>query len=424
MKKNNNHKKPCYVCGIIKSGHFLFSILLAVTVTCLLALDDKFLLLNEIKRDFFFFLFFVITVGLFALQVLLYALIKIKSRSLTFADTVGVSLIFFAVIYSVYLLFRDGFFTLSNFSLINLCLIGGCLILGLTYSIVRSFYCSFEPKTTPDFNSENKKFFFKKVFSKYYFVGAFTSTLLTSALAFLLCVPGFIDFVSNKLVANAYLSSTIIVAVAFLILWVVFSLSAKKTVPFDLFLVSLPVTFVVALLAIIFINFSVYNIVFWAIALAIYLLVAFIRLVNFPKTEVAKKESACYFVKAFEKYDVFSILALASISVAVFGVIYSCDFLTILSPTTAFGISKIYFFPLSLIAISVLFLLLFGASLSLTTLFFKKKILLGDFFLIYFTTTCLLALVTIPVVNSIYFTFALSTVNVLNLSLLVSKARS
>ena len=301
MNKSKNYFKGLF-SGI---NIFVTIFLICIAMTALVA-NYEFGIIGAIVSSKSVFTYSLVLSGVALLIFIAYLVLCAKKEKITLADSIALASIIIGLALIFYFVIATG-----TFNLRRILAIVGCIIFGFAYIMIRSHcYGNAKQKEYPPHSIRG---YYATIIKKYPLpLVAFVSALLVF-IVFLALASGFVRsfFRTNRL---ATLIACIILAVP-IIAWAIRSVFKPAINFVDVLLLSVVAVFPIALLQILVTSFSTYKMLAWSIALAVYLIVMFIRLSKFDLTKketVVTDYSGNYLRCVSSKYSLLEILALAS----------------------------------------------------------------------------------------------------------------
>lgn len=416
-KKTNT--KPCYFAQLFKKGCFLYSLLFIALTFSVVLLNYKYMAYAKLSANKPWFYFVLAVAGIFFVLTLVYLLSSLRKTSVTSADSIALSFTLTAISTCVY-------FGLRSFSIKNISFCAGLFLVGFTFLLTRAIsFKSLEEK--PVVITKSVSGYYKALFSKFSFFHVLVTAFVLCCLAFLIMNYPFrriITILATKVPAIlVLLSITALIAVVY----VAFSVSRRKVCAFDVILLASGIVLITVLLQIILLNgLSIKQLTLWAVLVAIYLVITFIRYISFnpEKSCCCQGKKKNYLSKILCKYDGLLFLLIASAIVTLFAIIYRGKLLDYYLPVVKGRIvPAVNFFPLSVV-VGAGALTVFGSIILAFATLGNKKLCLGDFCVALLEAISLLALILVAIDGYIYFVIALLLINVITLSLLIARIRT
>lgn len=239
------NKKSSYFISIFKNGYLipaLFISTFSLTVLCF-GYNQNALASIYVNKNLFLFL--TITFGYFMLLSVLYLFFSTKKRHVSLADSLAFSYLFTGLFYALFLVGIA-----KDFNLYRLVFCGVLFLIGLIFSIVNGV--SFSPDTKVKkiyYTSHSLSGYYSTLFKDFSFFGILIASFAFCCFAFLFNELNFIESLQNK--------SFFFVIFTCLFPFVVYystSLSSKKIIAFDAYLLSQIISMPVIILNTILIN--------------------------------------------------------------------------------------------------------------------------------------------------------------------------
>ena len=421
---NTQTKKSGYFSNYFKSIYVLFALLftsIAMTGVLLNYKYDTFTVVFANKPLFAFLL--SISIILFAVN-LIYLSISTKSGKITFADALGHSILYTGIVLLVYSMVRNSSLDRPNtVRMIVMCV--ALIVIGLIFVVTRA--CKFDEKKQCSSTKRTVKNYYKAIINKYTFMSIIIASIILSCISYFITNFNFRWIVIYTLQSSPLLTVVFIIAIIATALWVAVDINRKNVNVLDIVLAGSGIALLTTLAQILTgASNPTKLILVWLAVVALYLLLTLVRYINFRLDVKVEKANGCFAKNVLAENGILFNVAVASLIVAFLGLVIKTDLITLLMPRNAEGVKVpvFNFFPVAIVFVACLGTLLISFVLSITTLYNKKNIQLGDHFLVLFTTISILGLLLIGTVSSTIITLAFIGMTVLSITLLVSRARN
>ena len=239
------NKKPSYFISIFKNGYVipaLFISTLSLTVLCFGYNQNA---LDSIYANKNLFLFLTIAFGYFMLLSVLYLFFSTKKRHVSLADSLAFSYLFTGLFYALFLVVIA-----KDFNLYRLVFCGVLFLIGLIFSIVNGL--SFAPDTKVKkiyYTIHSLSGYYSTLFKDFSFFGILLASFAFCCFAFLFNELNFMQSLQSK--------RFFFVVFTCLFPFVVYystSLSSKKIITFDAYLLSQIISMPILILHTVLIN--------------------------------------------------------------------------------------------------------------------------------------------------------------------------
>lgn len=307
------NKKPSYFMSIIKNGYVipaLFISTLSLTVLCFGYKQNAF---NSILSNKNLFLFLTIAFGYFMVLSVLYLFFSTKKKHVSLADSLAFSYLFTGLFYALFLMVIA-----KDFNLYRLIFCGVLFVLGLVFSMVNGF--SFAPDAKVKkiyYTSHSLSGYYSTLFKDFSFFGILLASFAFCCFAFLFNELNFIQSLQSK----RFFFVVFICLFPFIVYYST-SLSSKKIITFDAYLLSQIISMPVLILHTILINNSEkLKLIICIVGIVIIIISTIFRYCLFDtsvtdfKTVNANSdwEIVNYFKKLFSKFNPLLMLAIGGL---------------------------------------------------------------------------------------------------------------
>ncbi|MBE7087082.1 MAG: hypothetical protein E7369_02130 [Clostridiales bacterium] len=421
---NCETKKQSYLATFGKSVYLLFALLFTSVAMTVVLLNYKYGAFGKLVANKPLFTFLLVVVAIVAVAVLAYLILSIKSNKISFADAIGNSALLIGVALLLYLCMRNGGFSFKlSVKAALVCIL--LIVVGVAFLVAR--ICKFgEGKEDAISTKKTVCNYYKTLVKKYSIVSVAITGLVMACASYLVTNFNFRWSVIITLKGVPALGLIFVIAIALTGLWVATSISQKKVNVFDVALLAAVLPLITTLVQILAMsNGNVKLFILWLAILAVYLFLTYIRYLSFDLTAETKVDGKCYLKKVIGENGLLFNLSAASLSVAFIGLVLETNLLTTLLPRNAAGriVPAITFFPVAVITLAIVMVFLVGLILSITTLYNKKKIMLGDHFLVLFAMTSLFLVLLVFTTSSLYQIAIFMGLALLAITLVVSRIR-
>ena len=224
-----NAKKPSYFLSIFKNGFILPALFISALTLTVLCFGYKQNAYENIKSNQNLFLFLSIAFGYFMLISVLYMFFSTKKKHVSLADSLAFSYLFTGLFYALFLLL-----VAKDFDLFRLIFCGVLFLIGLAFLIVNGI--SFNPNAKIKniyYTSHSISGYYSTIFKDFSFFGILLSSFAFCCFAFIFNEANFLEALQNK----RYFFVVFACIFPF-ILYYSTSLSSKKIIAFDAYLLS------------------------------------------------------------------------------------------------------------------------------------------------------------------------------------------
>ena len=239
------NKKQSYFISIFKNGYVipaLFISTLSLTVLCFGYNQNAF---DSIYANKNLFLFLTIAFGYFMLLSVLYMFFSTKKKHVSLADSLAFSYLFTGLFYALFLVVIA-----KDFNLYRLIFCGVLFLLGLIFSIVNGL--SFAPDTKIKkiyYTSHSLSGYYSTLFKDFSFFGILLASFAFCCFAFLFNELNFLQSLQSK-----RFFFVIFICLFPFVVYYSTSLSSKKIITFDAYLLTQIISMPVLILHTILIN--------------------------------------------------------------------------------------------------------------------------------------------------------------------------
>ena len=421
---NTQTKKSGYFSSYFKSIYVLFALLFASVAMTAVLLNYKYETFSIVFANKPLFAFLLsIAIILFAVN-LIYLAISIKSSKVSFADALGHSILYTGIILLVYSMVRNGVLDRPNtVKMIIMCV--ALIVIGLIFVVAR--VCKFGEEEECSDNKRTVKNYYKAIINKYSFMSIIIVAIVLSCISYFITNFNFRWSVIYTLQNTPLLAVVFIIAMIATILWVAVDISRKNVNVLDIVLAGSGIALVTTLAQVLTGTSNPAKLVLvWLAVVVLYLLLTLVRYINFRLDVKVEKVKGCFVKNVLAENGILFNVAVASLIVAFLGLVIKTDLIALLLPRNADGVKVpvFNFFPVAIVLVACLGTLLISLVLSITTLYNKKDVQLGDHFLVLFTAISLLSLLLIGAVSSTVIALVFIGMAILSITLLVSRARN
>lgn len=395
------------------SGVGIFTTLLVICLAMTIFVANyEFGIIGAIMSSKSVLTFALVVIGIAVVLAFIYLCLCAKKDKLTLADNIALASIVIGIALAVYFAMTNGVFSLRRILAILV-----FIVFGFVYLLIRSH--SFATAKKKEYAPHSIKGYYATIIKKYPLPLVIFLSALLVCITFLACASGFVRlfFRTNRL-------ATVIACAVLAIPIIAWALkgTTKSTINFvDALLLSVVIVFPISLIQILLTAFSTYKMLAWAIALAVYLIVMFVR---FSKFDLSKKciaeadYSGNYLKCVASKYSLLEILALASFMALILfvmlktSVLYSAITL-LLKGNMAYRVLPILL--LSGFVFATIGICALGALVGVR----NKQLATGDFMLMTLITFAVASIIVYAVDQSILLLFAVAVLVLYSLILVI-----
>ena len=418
-------KKPSYFISIFKNGYIipaLFISALSLTTLCFGYNQNAF---DVIKQDKNLFLFLTIALGYFAMLSVLYLFFSTKKKNVSLADSLAFSYLFTGLTYALFLIFVT-----KDYNLYRLIFCGVLFVIGLGFSIVNGFSFSPDTKTKKIYYTTNSlSGYYSTLFKDFSFFGILLASFAFCCFAFLFNEVNFLQALESK----RFFFVVFICAFPF-VLYFSTSLSSKKIITFDAYLLSQIIAMPVVVLHTVLINDAqLTKLIICIVGIVIILVSTILRYCLFDISVTDLKnitsssdwEIVSYIKKLFSQFNPLLMLAIGGLTALVslltlFRLSNFSQVVSIENNVLTFNLKALPFFFVNLVCYGTL---IAGGIVSLVNIK-SKEITSGDFTLGYLLSFTFFASLSLFVLPSIWVTLEVIIATAFSFAILGARVRN
>ena len=335
MKKHQNDgKNPGFILQFIKSVYVLAALFFAAMALTACIAAYQYDLFTKLRASGNVFLFVAITAGIFALAAFLFGLLNARLNKINITDCGAFALLFFAVIYTIYVIANDG---IDAMTFNRIILVATALVSGIIYLVIRAILYNRTEKNTSTYSFA---YYIRKVTAKFGISFVFAVAAVLICTAYLLLDDYFRPVLTEGVNNNPVIIYVSVAAAVLCLIYAIVCLWDKQVNALDAVFVSGIILIPVTLLDIILVNnASVKQLTVWAVILGVYLIFVILRVIisGAKKEKPAIKEKTGYFCKLSARYNPFFIISAAAVFAVFLNFFYGTNVLSSLLPRNKFS---------------------------------------------------------------------------------------
>ena len=418
------NKKTCHLKELLRNGYLLYALALTAVLTTISVFAIDFGYLSTFRSIQGMPYFLIATFSLLGLFVIFYFIFRAKTKAVSFADCLSITLFLSSLLVGGY-----AYFLAKKWTLAFLIVDGAICLLGLVFSIIFAIRCAKRnEKRDIIFTSNTLVGYYTNVFRKYRFLGVLTLAILSISATYIFFDNNYLSFALQFVESIPLVRYLILACISLFGAWLAVDASRRRVSVIDAFLLSNVATIPVSFLQIYLINqLHTTQFTIWAVYVGVILIVSLVRFLSFDITRNYAEEDAkskCYISAVCKKINPLALLTTLAL-IVMFGVFTYVSEIYLegikIADDAIAGIS-IQMWPYALIVITGATLVVFGF-ISSIFLAGRKKVGAVDFFvLLNLLLGCCGAIGYIWINNFIYLISCLGFIFI-NLILLVIRIR-
>ncbi len=297
--------KKNYFKDLFYSVHFIIALLLtSITMTLIVASYD-FNITGAIFSSKRVLTLIVLVLVIFAIVFFPYLCFNLKSKKVTIADSLYLTLVLVGIIFFLY-----SALTTRQFSIYQLTFAVLALAVGALFTVLRMHFYYTDAKEFK-FVAKNKisKYYFA-IFSKFHYIAVVVISGLAILLSYFLT-----DSTTISIIKHPKTLIVCLICVFPTIVYALTKINSKTITVFDCLGISCILALPLILVKFLALSYSPLKIVVWALAVAVYIVYLLLRFKFFDinaKVQTSENKND-YFAKLFAKYDIGFILSVGGI---------------------------------------------------------------------------------------------------------------
>lgn len=301
-------KVKSYLKQLCNGFNLLVSLLIISVAMTLLIANYDFNLLGLIAHGKKSLLFVIFLAVIFGLLTIGYMVLNLKNEKTTVSDCLAFALMVLGVIYFIYTACALKFFNVRRVLAIVL-----MLVFGLGYIFTRVLFIATNKKEAKVYPNNSVRGYYLKILKMLPLPAFILISVVMVCISYMVMVDGFARFYING--SKLTLVFSTMLGLPFVV-YCLKSLFSKVVSLFDALLVPVALTLLVVFIQLFVKDFSVVKMTVWAVVVAIYLVVIFIRFRLFDLSATEDKaivETKDYSKAVLGKYSIVEILAVGGL---------------------------------------------------------------------------------------------------------------